>query len=170
MFHSDLDLRQKGMWEKRAVFQLLPPTSLRFSVWGLIEGECPVYFYTDLASVPRHLGAYERFGGRCNKESVPHDYLYRRGSILRVNPKAMIPQGLPSEIVDWITSSNQEYRTEIPQFIADHVFRQLMVEEKEEEELVLFMYEAVYMGGSMSFHKFAVMDPLPMDKIDIVKD
>jgi len=40
----------------------------------------PVGFITDLASVPRVPIVYQFWGGRCHREAVIHDYLYRKDS------------------------------------------------------------------------------------------
>ena len=37
----------------------------------------PKGFITDLASVPRIPIAYQAWGGRCHREAVLHDFLYR---------------------------------------------------------------------------------------------
>lgn len=41
----------------------------------------PKGFITDLASVPRMPIVYRFWGGRCHREAVIHDYLYRKDSI-----------------------------------------------------------------------------------------
>lgn len=172
MFHTNLDTRQVGMWETRTVHQLLYP--LLFSAWGLIRGIVPAWFYTDFASVPRHFGLYEMFGGRCNKESVPHDYIYRIGSILLIDwhefdlHVAANVSEIPLEVAQWLQSLYGQSLTPIPKFVGDHIFRKLMIEEGESQLLYDPMYEAVHKAGDSSFNKFQVMDPLPMDVIDKV--
>jgi hypothetical protein len=172
MIHSDLDVRQRGLWEKRTVYQVLAP--FRFSVWGLIHGEVPESFYTDFASVPRHFGMYEVFGGRCNKEAVPHDYLYRKGSVLLIDWHefdkfiAVDVSEIALEVSQWLERLYGQALINIPKFVADLVFKQLMVEEGEDEDILNLMYNAVHLAGGSSFNIFNVADPLPMDKIDTV--
>ena len=163
MFLSNLDTRQVGIWQKRTVHQVLSP--LIFSAWGCIGGIVPAKFYTDFASVPRHFGLYETFGGRCNKEAVPHDYMYRKGSELLIDREAYkLYRDFPECIQEWVESGNLT----VPKDVADSVFLRLMEEEGEDPILHHCMYEAVHMWGNGSFNRFEVMDPLPCDKWDVV--
>jgi hypothetical protein len=45
----------------------------------------PVWFQTDLASVPRVPIVYWWWGGRAHREAIIHDYLYRRDSMPMVS-------------------------------------------------------------------------------------
>lgn len=171
MFYSNLDVRQIGIWENRTVWKYLGP--LFFSVWnGIIKSRVPTDSYTDFASVPRHFHMYDYFGGKCNKEAGAHDFLYRKGSIIQINKeifKALPSEELiPKDVHDWIKSEPNGLCDDIPRFVSDHIFKQLMIEEGRPEILFDPMFNAVRFAGEGSFHKFAVMDVLPCDSFDVV--
>lgn len=164
-----------GIWQGRDVYQLLVP--LRFSVWGFLYGEAPQSMWTDHSSVPRQSLMpiiYAKWGGRCTKESVPHDYGYRRGASLwviwdRYDTRVQTnEQEIPEDVLTWLMEHyGQEIITDIPRFVWDVIFRQLMIEEGEPLDLYDPMYLAVKLGGGSSYHVFEVMDPLPCDRINM---
>lgn len=170
MFHSDLTVTQVGIWESRTVWQV-KEVLLSSVLNGLISCAVPCLMFTDFASVPRHYGLYEIFGGRCNKEALPHDYGYKKGSVFTISIKPGF-HCAPSDLTDWaaqmLNGKDAAQVIDPPKHIVDLYFRQLMIEEGEPAELYNPMYEAVSLCGNSSYHVFDVMDKLPCDKWDVI--
>jgi hypothetical protein len=170
MFKSNLTVTQVGVWEKRTVWQLKEGLYANI-LSGVISFGVPIYFFTDFASVPRHFGLYELYGGRGNKEAAAHDYLYRKGSSVSVYAKSVLncdSEDLKKWISEILKGSISATIANPPKPIADLIFRQLMIEEGESCELYDPMYEAVKVGGASSYHQYDVADRLPCDKWDVV--
>lgn len=146
---------------------------MRWSVWdGFIYGENPEQFETDFASAPRHFGMYDRFGGKCNREADVHDYAYRKDAVIFVDFEKWPDIAFPDEVENWFKSLNETsgLYADFPKELADLIFKQLMIEEKETDFLATFMYKAVDVFGSSSFHVYNVMDHLPLTKAFEIKE
>lgn len=166
MFHARLNAEQYGVWEGRTVWQFKSP--LPWSVWNrFITASCPVGFYSDFASVPRHFHMYDAFGGRCNSPAGGHDLIYRKDAKIYVDLDRW-PDNIefPDEAEEWIKSlSDTGWYSDFPKELADYIFRQLMIEDEEPPEVFGPMYLAVKIAGESSFHRFKVADPLPCERI-----
>ena len=174
MFHSFLDARQVGVWERRTVWQLIHPL-LATAYNGFLRMEAPCNFYTDFASVPRHFGLYEKFGGIGNKEAVIHDLGYRKGSSLVINFSKK-----NDSISDVINEWAEEYEScavmgnkiqiyEPPREIWDNIFKQLLIEEGQPSIIHDVMFQGVRLGGGSSYHCRELMDCIPCEKWDSIK-
>lgn len=161
MFGARFSGEEIGRWEGRTVWNMIKP--LPFWVWnGLITGEVPAPFMTDLASVPRHAHMYDLFGGKCNREGAGHDYGYRKDSIIIIKT-GKITKKVPNEVVEWAEEVRTGTFQGAPRHIWDHIFKQLMIEDGAPPELYEPMFLAVRAGGGNSYHKFTVQDNLPCD-------
>lgn len=89
----------------------------------------PKGFVTDLASVPRIPIAYQFWGGRCHREAVIHDYLYRKDS-------------------DPVTSF----------MMANRVFLEAAEARGKSIQVRYPMFWGVVLGGRCSYHRRLVKD------------
>jgi hypothetical protein len=166
-FYNKFQGEEEGSWDGRTVWS--HTAALRFSVWGgLIKGEAPIAFWTDFASVPRHCHMYDIFGGRCNREADIHDLTYRKGAEVQYYPE-LLPAfvekyGKDNLVCEWLKEKESGMVGDIPKSVADLIFKQLMIEQGRPYELYKPMYLAVKFAGASSFHKFKVMDRLPLDE------
>lgn len=94
-----------------------------------VEVRVPTGFETDFASVPRVPIAYMFYGGRCHREAVIHDYLYRIDSVPAV-----------------------EFT------VANDVFLEAMKSRGKSWGVRYPMYWGVCSGGYFSYHKKSVLD------------
>ncbi len=163
MFANFLNVMEIGIWEKRTVWQL--NQGLPFKVMdGLFSGMVPDQFITDLASVPRHFGLYEKFGGRCNRPASSHDYLYRKGAIIEFKKEIVPAYNYPSEVWQWMNEHQSGQYQDFPKIIADWIFKMLILEDGEDYSTAEEMYLAVRVCGESSFNRFEVNDSLPLDR------
>lgn len=167
MFHKKLNVVQYGTWERRTVWQF--KEAMPWSVWNrFIYSSCPLNFYSDFASVPRHFHMYDLFGGICNAPASSHDLVYRKDAMIFVDLD-ILPDNIdefPSEAVKWIQQlQDSGWYQNFPKELADYIFRQLMIEDGESVGVYEPMYLAVKAAGGSSFHKFNVVDKLPCERI-----
>jgi len=167
MFHSKLNVEQYGVWEGRTVWQFKSP--MHWSAWQrFIHGFCPLSFYSDFASVPRHFHMYDLFGGICNAPAGSHDLVYRKDAQIFVDLDKL-PDNIddfPDEAIEWIkVLPDSGWYQNFPKELADYIFRQLMIEDGEPLGVYAPMYKAVSVAGNSSFHKFNVIDKLPCERI-----
>lgn len=79
-FLTELDVELR---DDDSVWVTRNPLLYESDLAGMIE--VPAGFYTDFASVPRVPVAYAFFGDRAHRESVIHDYLFRKDAVPNVS-------------------------------------------------------------------------------------
>ena len=126
-FLSELDIK---LTDNDCIWTLESPL-VYYSELLDVKIEVPTGFETDFASVPRVPIAYMFYGGRCHREAVIHDYLYRTNSI----PVVTFMQ-------------------------ANDVFLEAMKVRGKSWGVRFPMYWGVCSGGYFSYHKRRVEDKL----------
>lgn len=95
-FRSDFDARYIGQREGRPAWRLLAPLTFDSALLGR-QVIVPEGFLTDLASVPRWVGAYLIAGGKAVRAAVVHDYLYDTGQVERQPADAVFGEAMEAE-------------------------------------------------------------------------
>lgn len=95
-FLSEFDSRYVGQREGRPAFRLLAPL-VYYSAQLAREVVVPGGFITDLASVPRWIGAYLIAGGKAVRSAVVHDWLYASGEVDREQADAVFREAMDAE-------------------------------------------------------------------------
>jgi hypothetical protein len=129
---SLLDAKAIGERNKRVIWKLNSPLGFRFDNGTYLW--VPKGFESDFASVPRIPIVYMLWGDRAHRESILHDYFYRRDCALAVT------------------------RAE-----ADKFFQMAMVSQGQPFYIVYPMYVGVRIGGLSSYHRMNVMDTFKLD-------
>ena len=123
--------------------------------------EIPAGFPWDGASVPRWPLVYDAFGDRIHGPEIPHDYGYRKNSVLLiVDPRVNDMLGLMPE--EYIIRKEAMSKEDV-----DWYFRITMREHtcpEYPERIYQPMYLAVRLAGGPAFHKMNVEDKFVLDK------
>lgn len=95
-FRSEFDARYMGQRDGRSIWRLLAPLIFDSAVLGR-QIVVPEGVITDLASVPRWVGAYLIAGGAAVRAAVVHDYLYETGQVPRDQADAVFREAMNVE-------------------------------------------------------------------------
>lgn len=96
-------LRSELVDEFEGIYELTAPLVYESDLLGR-RVEVPAGFRTDLASVPRMVGAYLLFGGKAPRAAVVHDFLYSGGLLVsRDTADEVFREALRATGYSWLT-------------------------------------------------------------------